>query len=439
MHMKKLIAGYMLIYFFACNSNQQVLETKTTTYHESNGVLMIEAEQPNHFSTATDWKISEDDTIKYLQATQAGDGFTAYHLSLQNRGKYRMWVNTNAVNATLNFMINQENIKMEIAGDSLERFIWSNNNISYNFKKGEHIIKYTAPSSRMQLDKIMLIRDERKVPPGHVYQSAVIKNADKLVNNFLEARQQMVQLQPLNTIYGDYPMNDAYAIQKKLSEKLSDELGEIVGYKMAFATESALEKYNLNEPVYGPIFSSQQIENGAELPIIDFMQFHIENEIAFVLAKDIRQPLNSIEEIKPFIRSIHLSFDMADGRFDRSNGREGINDFVASGGGAHRFMLSPAAEGIDFDLKDLILSIELSAETIYQGNSNEAFGNPWQALLWIVNDLLENGEQVKAGMIFLTGKVDAPYMPEVNEAIGTYVGKCKDFPDITCTVVNTKT
>ncbi len=269
----------------------------------------------------------------------------------------------------------------------------------------------------------------------HVKKS-VIDRSDEIVSLMFEARAKKKQITPLTNTFGEYTLEEAYTLQNLLEERLRPKLGDIAGYKMAYASKSAIEKNNLSGPVYGPFFENQKIENGGEVNLNDYMKFHIENEIAFVMKSPVNSPVKSVEELKLYVKSIHLSLDISNGRFDRSNGRETVNDFVASGGGAHRYVLGKPVDGIDHPLENLMLYIEQNNDTIYKGNTNEVYGNPWNALLWIVNDLIKHGKPVKENMFFLTGKVDSPYAPEGNKAIGEYIGSCVGFPEVKCIVSN---
>ncbi len=114
---------------------------------------------------------------------------------------------------------------------------------------------------------------------------------DSITNILLAARKNQIQLSPISKQLDSLALREGYRLQDNLSQKLIPLLGPVVGYKMAFATESALKKYKLKEPVYGPLFKKQEIKNHGEVYLDDFMQFHIENEIAFVMNENIEEPI----------------------------------------------------------------------------------------------------------------------------------------------------
>jgi 2-keto-4-pentenoate hydratase len=275
---------------------------------------------------------------------------------------------------------------------------------------------------------------KREISDQTSLESANISEADLIIKHIINARKNKFQINPLTQQFGTFTIEEGYFLQEKLTQSLITELGPVVGYKMAFATESALKKFKLKEPIYGPLFKKQEIKNRGEVFLDDFMQFHIENEIAFVMNENIEEPILSIDTLKHKIKSVHLAFDMADGRFDRSSGREPIPDFIAAGGGAHRFLLGNPLRNPGISTDNIQLIITHNNKVVYKGDSNEAYGDPLRALFWIINDLIEKGKPVKKDMVFLTGKVDAPYVPEGKFAKGLYRGTAEGFPDIECTM-----
>ncbi len=255
-----------------------------------------------------------------------------------------------------------------------------------------------------------------------------------LADTLYAARKAQKQIHPFTNRLEIKTIEEGYLIQAELTKRLTGDLGKITGYKIAFATNNAMEKFNLNEPVYGPLFEKQQIKNGGVVNLSDFMQFHIENELAFRINSDIKKQIAHFDALKQYIKSVHLAFDMADGRFDRSSGREPIPDFIAAGGGAHRFLLGNPLRNTGISTDNIQLIMTHNNKVVYKGNSNEAYGDPLRALFWIINDLIEKGKAVKKDMVFLTGKVDAPYVPEGEFAKGLYRGTSEGFPDIECTI-----
>jgi 2-keto-4-pentenoate hydratase len=443
--MKKMIFNsVMIISVSACVQINPDIQPVEEPYVEKDGKLIVEVEKPNllnseHAELSVGSNEHED---IYIQQQSSNEDLTndenglIYFLSINQPGKYRIWarVNGNAAKEAYEIRIDENEMNKHGNGQVHHKFTWINQNATYTFNTGRYTMSVKMKEPGIMVDKFMLIRDDRQTPDGNVATSDIMNESDEIVDKLLSARQKQKHLAPFNVTYGDYSLGDAYIILQKLSDRLNQNLGNIVGYKMAFATESALEKFNLNEPVYGPFFEQQEIKNKGTVNLDEFMQFHIENEITFVLSQDVTEKVQSIDELKGYIKSIHLGFDMADGRFNRANSREGINDFVASGGGAHRFLIGDAIDGIDHDLVDKMLRIQHDGTLIYEGNSNNAFNNPWNALLWIVNELIEHGQDVKKEMLFMTGKVDSPYTPDKENAPGKYTGTCGEFPPIQCTV-----
>ncbi len=411
-------------------------------HEEENGVLVMEAEHPNEASPMVEWSTDRLDNTTFVAMEKTSESTDSaptllYKMEITKPGTYSIWIKAKGITGTNAFAlsVNQEIVEIQSKDAVYDEFVWFTRNAYHKLKKGENTLQLLFKDENFHPDSIMLLHNQQQTPAGNIELSAVMEKSNEMVQELIQARENQQLLEPYGNIYGNYSLGEAYHIQWELSKRLKADLGDIVGYKLAFATDEAMENSNLNEPVYGPLFEKQQIENKGNVDLSEFMQFHIENELAFVLAEDIHSPVSSIEELKDKVSSLHLSFDMADARFDRSAGREGVNDFIASGGGAHRYILGEPAEGIDYNLVNKILLLQHNDNVVYKGSSDNVYGNPWKALLWVVNDLIENQRPVKKNMVFLSGKVDSPYTPEKQRAPGMYIGSAEGFPDVSCQVM----
>ena len=249
----------------------------------------------------------------------------------------------------------------------------------------------------------------------------------KIAYQIIEARSTNTLIQPVSKTNENLSIDKAYAVQVKLSEELSKSYGPIVGYKLGYADSSSLKKNNISFPAYGPIFTSQIKKSGESIPASDFRNFVIENEIVFTIAKTIDQNLNTIDELVPFVKSVHAGFDMSEGIFD---GPTTIIDFVANGAGSKYFVLSEGLDPGKTDVTDITLSIMLSDTVVYKGTSKRVLGNPRFALMGVANDLVKRGYPLKAGDVIFSGKVAPAYKMQSDKADGTYKGVAGSFADI---------
>jgi len=249
----------------------------------------------------------------------------------------------------------------------------------------------------------------------------------EMVNQILEARSTNTLIQPISKTNENLSLDKAYEIQIRLSKELSKSYGPIAGYKLGYSDSSSLKKNNISIPAYGPIFKNQIKKSGESVPASDFLNFSIENEIVFTIAKKIDQKLSSMDELVSFIKSVHIGFDMSEGIFD---GPTTIVDFVANGAGSKYFVLSEGLDPVKTDIADITLSVMFNESAIYKGTSKNVLGNPWFALREVANDLVERGYPLKAGDVIFSGKVAPAYIMQSDKAEGRYKGIAGSFTDI---------
>lgn len=249
----------------------------------------------------------------------------------------------------------------------------------------------------------------------------------KITKQILDARATNTLIPAISKTNENLTLEKAYAVQLQLSTELSKSYGPVRGYKLGYADSSSLKKNNINVPAYGPIFKSQIKKSGDSIPAKDFRNFSIENEIVFTMAKTIDQKLNSIDELVPFVKSVHIGFDMSEGIFE---GSATIVDFVAEGAGSKYFVLSEGCDPGTTEITNLTLSIIFNDINVYDGNSNNVLGNPWFALRDVANDLVERGYPLRAGDVIFSGKLAPAYKIQSDKAKGIYKGFGGSFTDI---------
>lgn len=249
----------------------------------------------------------------------------------------------------------------------------------------------------------------------------------EIVDQIMQARSTKILIQPVSKTNENLSLEEAYEIQVGLSKEISKSHGPIVGYKLGYSDSSAFTKNNISVPAYGPIFKNQIKNSGETISASDFHNFSIENEIVFTIAKTIDQKLNSIGELLPFVKSVHIGFDMSETVFASPST---IVDFVVDAGGSKYFVLSEGLDPEEIDVSNIMLSAIYGDSTIYTGTTRKVLGNPWFALREVANDLVERGYPLKAGDVIFSGKVAPAYKMQSKNATGLYKGTGKPFPDI---------
>ena len=184
--------------------------------------------------------------------------------------------------------------------------------------------------------------------------------------------------------------------------------GQIIsGYKAGLTSKIGQKKFNVNGAISGVLFARGKVANGEKVSLTDYRKLMLETEIGFVLSQDIDMPIKDIDQLKSTISAILPVIEMPDLAFADLKNITG-QDIVASNAIANRYLLGKETKmPVDFSLNQLKISLVHSGETtklaVNQGIGEDALGDQWEALLWLVNDRLESGYRLGKGQFLITG------------------------------------
>ncbi len=246
----------------------------------------------------------------------------------------------------------------------------------------------------------------------------------EMIAEMIKGRETLTPIKPLTAKHGPFSMDEAYQIQDELAKALEKSLGMVTGYKVAFASKAVREQFGISEPASGPLFQLQRLPDNSALKTTDFIGLLIETEVAFTIGKLIQQPLNSVEELKSFVRWVHPAFDISDDRYDASETKPGVADMIAAGTHAHYFVLGQALEPNEIEIDQLVLKLNVNDRLEWESPATEVLGSPWNSLLFLANQLVARGHVLKPGDVILTGTAAPAYKAKGTDAIGTYMGDC---------------
>ncbi len=247
---------------------------------------------------------------------------------------------------------------------------------------------------------------------------------DAMVKEMVAARAEQRQIEYLTKTYGEFGIDEAYRIQEALAKELSKELGPVVGYKVAYASKAAQEQFGVDEPASGPLFLAQRVSSRSKLDAGAFMEIVLETEVAFTIGKRIDKPFKDVGEIKDYVKWVHTAFDMGDYRFVQGETNPTAADMIASGIGAHFFVLGPGVRPgkVDVDAVDLLLM--RNREVIASSPATNVMGSPWKSLLWCANHVVKLGGTLEPGMVVVSGTAAPAYKVKGEKIKGRYLGEC---------------
>lgn len=258
-------------------------------------------------------------------------------------------------------------------------------------------------------------------------------NLKKMIEEMMTGRKTQTPIPALTQTYGSFSIKRAYQIQRHLARELSKDLGALAGYKVAFASEAARKQFGIAEPARGPLFMLQRIPNGSTLPASTFGEMTLETEVAFTIGKRINHEIKNVAQIKGYVQWVHTAFDAGDYRF-AADASPTVQDMIASGVGAHIFVLGPAVDPSKVDVDAMRLKLMRNNETLADSPATDVMGSPWNSLLWCANHIIKLGGTLEPGMVIVTGTAAPAYRAIGEDIKGDYIGDCGPLGKVTMTI-----
>ncbi len=257
---------------------------------------------------------------------------------------------------------------------------------------------------------------------------------EQMIAEILAAGENQTQIQYLTKTYGSFSIERAYEIQAVLTKGLSKRLGDVSGYKVAYASRAAQEQFGVDEPASGPLFRLQRVPSGSKLPASAFMEITLETEIAFTIGKRIDRPIRNVEKLKKHVKWVHAAFDVGDYRFVSGPTKPTPQDAIATGVGAHFHVLGPGVAADKIDVDAITLKLLRNQEPLAESPATNVMGSPWNSLLWLANKMAKTGRALEPGDVVISGTAAPAYKTKGRKIKGRYRGDCGDLGRVTLTI-----
>jgi 2-keto-4-pentenoate hydratase len=216
-----------------------------------------------------------------------------------------------------------------------------------------------------------------------------------------EAERGNDHLPVLTLRYPDLSIDEAYDIQ---TEYVRLKLGgdKIAGYKAGLTSKAAQEKFGVDAPVSGLLFSSGAHESPAIIDGSKFRGLVIETEIGFVIGEPITEKVPDAARLKEHIVAVLPVIELPETGFVDMK-KIKAQDIIAANLGSAAFITGVQQPLAGADPDGITVKLVSGGETLNQGKGADALGGQWEALLWLVNSVVERGWKIGKGDILITG------------------------------------
>lgn len=198
----------------------------------------------------------------------------------------------------------------------------------------------------------------------------------------------------------------------------------LFGWKVAATSKAGQEHIGVSGPIAGRILAERAFEDGDELIFGANRMRVAEPEFAFRFGKALqpRRIEYTMEDVLDAVATLHPSIEVPDSRFDNF-ATVGEAQLIADNACAHEFVLGPATDTNwrAIDLSQHKASAEVVGGEVHDGIGSNVLGDPREALLWLVKEVMSLGYTIEAGQVVTTGTCAEPLDIEPgNEVIADF-------------------
>ena len=200
----------------------------------------------------------------------------------------------------------------------------------------------------------------------------------------------------------------------------------IAGYKAGLTSSAGQRKFSVNQALSGVLFSSGHVKD-AQLKLAKGDTLMLETELGFILKKPVTSKITELESLPAFIESVVAVIEIPNLGYQSPAEVSGI-DLIASNVASHQFILGNKQPLTSLpDLNQLNTQLSYQNIEVFRGKATDALGDQWIALQWLINNLLEQGYQLSAGELLITGALGKMVPLQVGDYVADFdaLGKIK--------------
>ena len=207
-------------------------------------------------------------------------------------------------------------------------------------------------------------------------------------------------------------IGEAYEVQAAYQGALTKEFGPVAGYKIAYTTAALQQSSGISEPVAGVILANNVRHSPAVLNPADFLQPGIECEVGVRMGRDL--PASGApydrDGVSEAVEAVMTAFEVVDNR--RTQGQDTQTQLLTTISSnilnAGVVLGEPVTDWRAIHLAGCRGYMEINGEVVGEGLGSDVMGHPLEPLAWLANNLASRGQELKAGMVVITGSIVSP-------------------------------
>ncbi|HVV22654.1 MAG TPA: fumarylacetoacetate hydrolase family protein [Pseudonocardiaceae bacterium] len=219
-------------------------------------------------------------------------------------------------------------------------------------------------------------------------------------------------------------LEQAYAVQARLTELRLTEGRCAVGYKLGYTSAVMRRQMGIPAPNHGPLLDDMVLHDGAVAR--GFLHPRVEPEIGIVLGRDLSGPALLLTDVADAVAEVRACLEIVDSIWHRY--RFTAEQNTADGSSAAGVVLGPVLDVDPLRCHRVTVALTDDGTPLATATSAAAAGHPLHGVAWLAARLAERGHTLRRGELIMTGGLTAamPLRPGATVAAafgrGTTVG-----------------
>jgi 2-keto-4-pentenoate hydratase len=205
-------------------------------------------------------------------------------------------------------------------------------------------------------------------------------------------------------------LDEAYAVQVILRERLSDARGRIAGWSLALVSPAAQHAFGVAHPLVSTIYEATIYRSPARVRARDFTQLTLACTLAFRMAQSLSGSAgpHDREAVQRAVSVCVPAIGLVDDRGASDDSAVGALQFAAENcWNAGLILGSPIPAWDRINLSRMRGRLAVQGKWVADGLARELMGHPLDALTWLANELPRRGSFLKTGDWAVLG----PFLP----------------------------
>ncbi|MGI5452796.1 2-keto-4-pentenoate hydratase [Streptomyces sp. CA-249302] len=224
------------------------------------------------------------------------------------------------------------------------------------------------------------------------------------------AEHHVAPVDPLSELFPGLGLADAYAIQREnITRRLADG-ATVVGHKVGLTAAAMQQLLGVDEPDFGQLLDDMVHRDGGTVLAARYCAPRIEPEICFRLARHLRGPGITVEDVLAATEAVAPALEIVDSRI--RDWRITLADTVADNASSAGLVCGPWTPPAEVpDLAAVPVDLFVDGEPVASGTGKEVLGHPAAAVAWLANTLAGFGTALEPGHVVLPGAMTtAPFV-----------------------------